>query len=368
MKQLKAFVRKEFIHIFRDPRSMLILFLMPVVQLLIFGYVVNNDIKNAKIAIIDQSKDQATRQIISDIQASGYFEIRSEITSVSQIETSFKSGAIKLALVFEPDFEKNRLRGEKSGVQIIADASDANTARLLTNYCSAIIARYSISSMPEGRSMAGVSIIPRMFFNEEMEGVFMSVPGLMAMILMLISAMMTSISITREKEFGSMEVLLISPLKPWQIIVGKVIPYFLMAIINSISIIVISVLIFHMPVVGSWVLLIFTCMLFTLLALSLGIFISTIAENQMVAMFISMFGLMLPTILLSGFIYPIENMPWILQVVSNLIPPRWFIIIIKKVMLQGAGLQFIWKELLILSAFVVVFLVLSIKKFKVRLE
>lgn len=368
MKRLRAFIKKEFMHIFRDLRTMLILFVMPIAQILIFGYVVVSDINDAKIGILDKSKDEVTREITNKLVASGYFQISDYLKHENEIEASFKRGDIKMAVVFEPDFGTRLNKEGLANVQLIADASDANTARLLSNYAEGIIRQYAIQ---QNRQMGFGHILNtevRMFYNEELEGVFMSIPGIMAMILILISAMMTSISITREKEFGSMEVLLLSPLRPYQIIVGKVIPYVALSFVNTLTILIISVFIFKVPIQGSLVLLLFASLTYTILSLSLGIFISTVAKNQMVAMFISLFALMLPTILLSGFIFPIENMPLPLQGLSLLMPPRWFVILVKKVMLQGVGVIYVWKEMLILLGFITLFLALSVKKFKIRLQ
>lgn len=368
MKQFFGFVKKEFYHIFRDPRTLLVLFGIPVAQLLIFGYVVNNEIRNIKIAIYDQSKDHVTREISNKILASGYFILEENLNTVSNIEAIFRKGNIKEVIVFEPDFSEKIEKEGVARVQLLADASDANTANLIVNYTSAIIGDYirkenKLSAVP-------MQIEPevRMVFNEGLKSAYMFVPGTMALILMLVSAMMTSISIAREKEMGTMEVLLVSPLKPVQIVIGKVIPYVSLAFINAITIIVLGYFIFGMPVKGSLALLLAESLLFISLALSLGILISTIAKSQQVAMFISMFALMLPTLLLSGFIFPVENMPVILQWISHLMPPKYFIIIIKNIMLKGTGILFVWKETLILVGMMLFFIALSVKKFKVRLD
>jgi len=367
MKQFLGFVKKEFYHIFRDPRTLLVLFGIPVVQLLIFGYVVNNEVKNIKIAIFDQSKDHVTREISNKIVASGYFILIENLQTVVNIEEIFKKGDIKEIIVFEPDFSKKLEREGIAHVQLLADASDANTANLIVNYTSAIISDYVNKENKLSKYPMHIEPVVRMVFNEGMKSVYMFVPGTMALILMLVSAMMTSISITREKEMGTMEVLLVSPLIPAQIIIGKVIPYLSLAFINAITIIGLGYIIFGMPVNGSLILLLGESMLFISLALSLGILISTMAKSQQVAMFISMFALMLPTLLLSGFIFPIENMPVILQWISHLMPPKYFIIIIKNIMLKGTGISYVWKETLILIGMTLFFIALSIKKFKVRL-
>jgi ABC-2 type transport system permease protein len=207
----------------------------------------------------------------------------------------------------------------------------------------------------------------RMLYNEELRGVFMFVPGIITVLLMLICAMMTSISIAREKELGTMEILLVSPLKPFQIIAGKVTPYVLLSFINAVTILLLGYFVFGVPVRGSIILLLLMSILFILMALSMGILISTIAKTQQVALLVSLAGLMLPTILLSGFIFPIENMPVLLQWLSHLIPAKWFIMIIKDIMLKGLGIAWVWKEALLLAGFMLLFILLSIRNFKIRL-
>jgi ABC-2 type transport system permease protein len=368
MNRFKGFVIKEFYHIFRDYRSMIILFGMPVVQILLFGFAINMDIKDAKIAILDNSKDEATQKITQKIISSGYFLLKQNLSSVKEVEQSFRSGKIKEVIVFESDFAKKLNKEGTANIQIIADASDPNMANLLVNYTSAIIANYQKDLMKSQH--LPYQIVPEvsMRYNPDMKSVFMFIPGTMTIILMLVSAMMTSISIAREKETGSMEVLLVSPLKPAQIIIGKVIPYVLLSFINAVVILLMGYFIFGMSVKGSIVLLLAESLLFILLSLSLGIFISTVANNQQTAMMISLMGLMLPSILLSGFIFPIENMPLVLQWFCNIIPAKWFIIIIKGILLKGSGISYLFKETLILAGMTVFFIVMSIKKFKIRLE
>lgn len=366
MKSFYGFIRKEFLHIFRDPRTLLILFGMPIAQIMIFGYVVTNEIKDIPIAILDQSKDQATREISNKLISSGYFKLVMNLTSLKEVEPAMKKGNVKEVIVFEPDFRKKLESGIPGSVQIIADASDPNTANLIVNYTYGIMQDY-MKQYQQGRPNITVPEV-RMIYNESLKGVYMFVPGTMALILMLISAMMTSISISREKELGTMEVLMVSPIKPFQIVVGKVIPYIGLSFINAVVIILLGFFVFGLPVKGSLILLLLESLLFISLALSLGILISTVSNSQMVAMFISLLGLMLPTILLSGFIYPIENMPVVLQLISNLMPPKWFIIVVKNIMIKGEGWQYIWKETLIMMSMTAFFLLVAIHKFKTRLE
>jgi ABC-2 type transport system permease protein len=366
---MRGFIIKEFFHIFRDVRTMIILFGMPVVQILLFGFALTNEIKNAHIAILDPSKDEMTREITNKIIASGYFMLDENLENYEAIEEKFRQGKIKQVIIFENNFADLIKKEGSAGIQIIGDASDPNTASLLANYTIGIINNYQVELATQGGIMP-VQIIPetKMLFNDELKSVYMFVPGIITVLLMLVCAMMTSISIAREKELGTMEVLLVSPLKPLQIIVGKVTPYVILSFANAITILVLSYYVFGMPIRGSLILLLLESILFIVMALSMGILISTISKDQQVALMISLAGLMLPTILLSGFIFPIENMPMALQILSNIMPPRWFIVIIKNIMLKGVGFSFIWKETLIIIGMALIFITLSVKNFKVRLE
>ena len=368
MKRFIGFVKKEFYHIFRDKRSLFILFGMPVAQILLFGFAITNEINNVDIAIFDKSNDATTQEIIHKIAASKYFSIKQHITNEAEIETVFQKGKVLAVLVFEKDFKKNLTKENSAKVYIITDATDPNTANSITNYISAIIGSYRQEINKNVNFEYQIETKSRMVYNPELKSVFMFVPGVMTIILMLVSAMMTSISITREKELGTMEILLVSPLKPFQVIVGKVIPYIFLSIINAIVIVLLSIFIFKMPIQGSLFLLALESVLFIITSLSLGILISTVSATQQTAMMISLMGLMLPTILLSGFIFPISSMPLVLQAISNIIPAKWFIIILKGIMLKGVGLYFIWKETLILAGMTLFFIALSVKKYKIRLE
>ena len=368
MKLFLGFVKKEFYHILRDRRSLFILFGMPILQILLFGFAITNEINNVHIAIFDHSKDVATKDIIQKISASKYFTIDQFIESERDIETVFKKGKIKAVLSFEKDFDEKLFNANNPKIQIITDATDPNTANTITNYVNAMVQSYAHEVNKD--LQVPYQIIPqtRMAYNPELKSVFMFVPGVMTVILMLVSAMMTSISITREKELGTMEVILVSPLKPIQVIVGKVIPYVFLSVINAIVIILLSIFVFKMPVQGSLFLLAFESVLFIITALALGILISTISATQQTAMMISLMGLMLPVIILSGFIFPIESMPLPLQIISNIIPAKWFIIILKAIMIKGVGIGYIWKETIILLMMTLFFILLSTKKYKIRLE
>ncbi|WP_149273014.1 ABC transporter permease [Pareuzebyella sediminis] len=368
MKRFVGFVRKEFYHIFRDRRSLFILFGMPIAQILLFGFAITNEINNVDIAILDQSNDVTSKEIINKIAASKHFSIVDIIQQESSIESIFKKGKVKAVLQFENNFGRHLIKEKQATVQILTDATDPNMANTISNYISSILKNYQ----QELNNTVSIDyqIVPqsRMVYNAELKSVYMFVPGVMTVILMLVSAMMTSISITREKEQGTMEILLVSPLKPFQVIVGKVFPYIFLSVINAVVIVLLSIFIFNVPVKGSLFLLGFESILFIITSLALGILISTISATQQTAMMISLMGLMLPTILLSGFIFPISSMPLPLQGISNIIPAKWFIIIVKGIMLKGVGIGFLLKETLILFAMTLVFMGISVKKYKIRLE
>ncbi|MEQ9405612.1 MAG: ABC transporter permease [Cyclobacteriaceae bacterium] len=368
MKRFRGFIKKEFYHIFRDRRSLFILFGMPVAQILLFGFAITNEINNVDIAVLDHSRDATTEKIINKISASRYFSIKAFIEREADIETVFRKGKIKAVLNFEKDFSSNLIKDQRATIQIITDATDPNTANTISNYTSSILRNYQ-QELNRDIKIA-YQIIPqvRMVYNPELKGVFMFVPGVMTIILMLVSAMMTSISITREKELGTMEILLVSPLKPFLVIIGKVVPYIFLSLINAIVIILLSIFVFEMPIQGSLILLGAESILFIITSLSLGILISTVSATQQTAMMVSLMGLMLPTILLSGFIFPISSMPGILQVISNIIPAKWFIDILKGIMLKGVGISYLWQETLIIFSMAVFFIVVSVRKYKIRLE
>jgi ABC-2 type transport system permease protein len=368
MKRFLGFVRKEFQHIFRDVRTMVFLFGIPVVMIVVFGYVVSNEINDVKIGIWDRSADPSSKKVVEKVLSSGYFLPAGYLEREEEIGMLFRAGKAKLVMVIEQDFEATLQREGRASLQIITDASDANTAQLAQNYLQGVLTSHFGSLSPDILLPWQIEVKSRMFYNPEMKGVYMFVPGLMALILMLISAMMTSVTITREKEFGTMELLLGSPLKPREIILGKVTPYIVLSFGNAVTILLLGYVVFGVPVKGSLWLLLLQSMLYISLALSLGVLISTVSRTQQVAMLLSMLGLMLPTILLSGFIFPIDNMPAILQGLSAIMPARWYIIIVKNIMLKGTGMGFIWKETLILLGMTVFFILAAVRRFKVRLE
>jgi ABC-2 type transport system permease protein len=369
MKRFLGFVKKEFLHIFRDYRTLFILFGIPAAQILIFGFAISTDVKNAGVAFLDLSKDETTQKMADKIISSGFFRRTENLLSFNEIEGVFRKGKTKAVVIFEKNFGKKLISEGRASVSIIADGSEPNTATLVTNYITAIITEFNLEiSGNKENNMLLVQPEVKMFYNPNLQSQHMFVPGVITMILILICALMTSVTITREKEFGTMEVLLVSPLKPIQIILGKVMPYFLLSFINVVLILVLSWLVFGLTVKGSIILLLAESMLYIMLSLSVGILISIVSDSMQQAIFISLVGMMLPTILLSGFIYPIANMPEIYGLISLFLPPRYFITIIKSIMIKGTGFLFVWKETLVLLFMTILFIGISVRKFKVRLE
>jgi ABC-2 type transport system permease protein len=367
MKQFTSFVKKEFYHIFRDRRTLFILLCMPVVQIIIFGFALTNEVKNSRIAVLDQSNDLSSTAIIQQLDASRYFEVQERLHLQADIESAFREGKIKMVVVFPRGFRDDLDHFNKAQVQLVADASDPNVATTLINYASAVILDYQERLTADKKLPYSIQTELRMLYNPQQKGAYSFVPGVMAMVLMLVCTMMTAITIVREKELGTMEVLLVSPIQPLKIIVAKAVPYLLLSLVNIASILLLSVFVLDVPINGSLLLLTAEATLFTITCLVLGLLISSATDSQQTAMFISLTGMFLPTVMLSGFMFPIENMPVALQVISNVVPARWFYAIVRDVMIKGAGIEAVWRETLILLGMTLVLLFLSIRKFKIRL-
>lgn len=367
MKQFLTFVRKEFAHVLRDRKTLLILFGMPVMQILIFGFALTNEVKNAKVVVVDNAHDPASQQLIARIDASRYFEIEEAPLSPAAVEDVFRKGVVKIAIVIPSRFQADLLHTNQSKVQVIADASDPNTANTLTNYLTSVVQDFQSELGGAQRSPYRIVAETHMLYNPQLKGVHNFVPGVMALVLMLVCVMMTAISIVREKEMGTMEILLVSPFKPLMVMVAKAVPYLVLSLVNVVTILLLSVFVLMLPVKGSVLLLFGESVLFIVTCLMIGIFISVKTNSQQVAMLISLMGMLLPTIMFSGFMFPIENMPVALQLISNVVPAKWFYIIVKAIMIKGLGFSVIWKETLILVGMTLFLLVVSLRNFKIRL-
>ena len=346
---------------------MLILLGMPVIQIIIFGFALSNEVKNADVAVFNQSGDPGSLELVSQLEASRYFQVRMQLRSYQEIEQEFKKGSMKLAVVIPPSFSQDLLQSNHGNIQLLTDASDPNVANTLTAYATSIIKDFQDRVTGNEQLPYTIHTETRMLYNPQLKGAYSFVPGVMAMVLMLVCTMMTAITIVREKESGTMEVMLVSPVSPLKIILAKTVPYLLLSLVNIGSILLLSVFVLDVPINGSILLLVSESILFTITSLSLGMLISTVTNSQQTAMFISLTGLFLPTVMLSGFMFPIENMPVPLQVLTNVVPAKWYYTIVKAVMIKGAGFDAIWKETLILAGMTLLLIFLSIRKFKIHL-
>ncbi len=352
MKQFFSFVIKEGKHIVRDKRTVLILFGMPLVLMLLFGFAITNDVKNVRTVVVTSSMDHLTRQAVDRLAASEYFTITQVVATPRDAERVIRGQKADMAIVFGPEFASRR-----SGVQFIVDGADPNMAQQWTNYATGVMLN----------AQGGV-VNTKMLYNPQMRSAYSFVPAIMGMLLMLVCAMMTSISIVREKEKGTMEVLLVSPVKPLMIIIAKAIPYLALAFIILIIIMLMARYVLGVPLAGSLFWIIVISVIYILLALSLGLLISNVAKTQLVALLLSAMVLLVPIVMLSGMIFPVESMPQILQWISAVIPPRYYIDAMRKLMIMGVGIQDVAREVLILVGMVVVLMTLALAKFNKRLE
>ncbi len=367
MRSLFGLLRKEALHIIRDKRTLTVLLLLPVIQVVIFGYAIRTDVDNVRLAVVDPAPDEMTLRLRSRFTAAAVFRTVAVLPNEAPLERLFQKGAAQAALIIEPRFAEHLARGIPARILIITDATDPNTGSTIQGYAERVVQQFE----REVRANAGVlQIVPqaRLRFNPTAESKNLFVPGLMAFILTIISSLMTAITITREKETGTMETLLVSPLRPWQIIVGKVAPYLALGFISIVGVLLEARLIFRVPIRGSLVLLLAEGLLFILVSLALGVLISARTSNQRVAMLGALVGTMLPTMILSGFIFPIESMPAVLRYLSNIIPARWFVVIARGIMLKGIGLGYLWQETAILVFMALFLLVVSTRSFSERLE
>lgn len=366
MKQFISFIRKEFYHITRDPLTLFVMFALPVIMLIILGYAVSTELKNSSFVVFDQSKTEASQKLIQKLSNNTYFSLEAFIDGEEEIEGAFRKGKCKAALIIPSQFGNDLLHKENADIQLMVDASDPNEGSTIANYFQMIILQYQQDNNAQVNAQF-INQEIKMLYNPQMESSYNFVPGLIGLIMMLICAMMTAISVVKEKETGTMEILLVSPIKPTAIILAKAVPYLIVALLDVVLILTISYFLLDVPIVGSLALIILLSFVFTFSALALGLLISSIAETQQSAMVMSAVGLMMPSMLLSGLIFPIENMPLILQLISNLIPARWFTSALREVMIKGGGFVTIWKDLVILTGMTIFLLIVSIKKFKNRL-
>ncbi len=369
MRAFLSFVHKEFLHIIRDRRTVLILLVMPLLQIMIFGFAISTEVRNLRFAVYDTSKDDVSMAIVEKFAANKYFSFVDDLTSHHQIPELLKRGDADIVLVFADNFSSDMLADAPAQLSLMVDATDPNKAAAAANYANAIVSSY----VKENHTGAGVNVVmpinlsSSVLYNPQMEGAYNFVPGVLGLVLMLICAMMTSVAIVREKERGSMELLLTSPMNPAHITIAKLVPYFSLSVINLVTALLLSRYVLGVPLSGSLVLLFALSLIYIMVALLFGLLISNKVATQVAAMLISAMALMFPTIMLSGMMFPIENMPTPLFVASHLIPARWYIEAMRKLMIQGVDGGYIVKEFAVLFAMLTVLLVANIKSFKKRL-
>ena len=360
MKEFWSFIIKETKHITRDVRTMLILFGMPIVQMLIFGFAISTDVRNVRTVVVTSQVDHQTQRIVEALDQSEYFNVMYHVHTPAEAEQLIRNQKADMGVVFSYDFASRH-----DGVQLITDDTDPNMAQQYSNYASQIMGAQLLNVMQQE---APNSISLKMLYNPQMKSSYNFVPGIMGMLLMLICAMMTSISIVREKERGTMEVLLVSPVRPLLIIVSKAVSYLVLSFAVLLGILLMAHYVLEVPIAGNLWLIFLVSSIYILLGLSMGLLISTIAKTQMAALLMSAVMLLMPCTLLSGMMFPIESMPRILQWVSALLPPRYYISAMRKLLIMGVGIQHVIYEVIILSGMTVFFLTAALLKFNKRLE
>jgi len=365
---LGAFMRKEVRHILRDRQTLAILLLMPLVQVLLFGFALRTDIRDLRVAVVDPTPDALTLRLRSRLDATPRFRIVSVSASTGALEEEFQRRAADVAIVLPTAFADGLAHGDRTPVLLITDASDPNSGTTMQSYVRAALADFESELAAAGRAPVRIQLASRMRYNPTLESANLFVPGLIALVLTLVSALMTAISLSREKEQGTLEVLLVSPLRPWQIIVGKVLPYLALGFTITCLVLLAARVVFDVPVRGSVTLLLAESVLFTIVSLSLGVLVAARTTSQRAAMLGALVGTLMPTALLSGMIFPIGSMPGWLQPVTAVVPARWFIVIARGIMLKGAGLAYLWRETLVLAGMGLLLLVAATRSFHERLD
>jgi ABC-2 type transport system permease protein len=345
---------------------LLIIIVMPILQLILFGYALNMEIQDIPVTVMDNSRSHISRQLIHLFEGSKFFTVTSFSGVPADIDNLFLVRDARVVLMIDKDFDKNYQRQTVTPIQILIDAVDPNAAAIIKNYCNSVVNRFNEDHA--GRLPIPFDIKPLIWYNPDMKSAYFFVPGLIALILVMISALLTSITIAREKETGTMEQILVSPVQPIEIITGKVLPYIGLALLDGMLILIIGLFLFDVPFVGSYLLLLLMTLVYITAALSLGLMISTIVRTQQVAMMLALVSTLLPTVMLSGFIFPIKSMPEILQYISYLVPAKYYLIIIRGIMLKGNTLLQLLAPFLFLVVVSAILLRNSLSRFKLTLE
>jgi ABC-2 type transport system permease protein len=367
MRKVKYIAIKETRHILRDPRSLSVAILMPILMTLFFGYVINLDPKNIELAVLDFERTPESRELVEKFYLSGHFKKPVSVPTLSDPEKTLRSGAVNAVLTIKPGFTKALTNLSHYELGLLVDGSDVTISSAAVNYSSILLRNYLMGKLPYGMELSGVVISPQVLYNSDLKSSHFFVPGMIAIFLMMISALLTSITIAREKEAGTLEQLLTSPVSPQQIIIGKVLPYIALALLDTMLVLVFALINFGVPFVGSFLLLLLFATIYLVTALSLGILISTLVSTQQVAMMAALFTTVLPSVMLSGFIFEIKNMPKTLQLISSLVPAKYFILIIRGIMLKGSDITVLWTEAVSLIVITVVLLTVATRKFQSKI-
>jgi len=370
MTRLRAIARKEFIQLYRDPRSLAIIFVMPLLLLLLFGYAVTLDIKQVRVAVYDQERSERSREFIRRFAESKYFSLAANVGDYADLTRLIDLRDAQIGLVIPYDFSRSLDSGRQTAVQVLLDGSDANTANIILGYTRAVVQAYSQSVLLDYLGQQGITdrrvpveLRPRVWFNEELESKNYIVPGLIALIMAVIGALLTSLTVAREWERGTMEQLVATPVHKVELIIGKLVPYYLLAILDVAIAMGVGVLVFEVPFRGSLPVFFFLSSLFLFVVLGQGFLISVIAKSQMLANQMALVSTFLPAFLLSGFMFSIANMPAVLQGVTLLVPARYFVTILQGLFLKGIGLAILWPQMLALVLFVAVIGTLAHRRF-----
>jgi ABC-2 type transport system permease protein len=368
LRKVRAITIKEMRQIGRDRRTLMILLFVPGFFLLLYGYALNFDIRDIRLAVKDQDRSTESREVIAAFVQSGYFDLVAYVEQDEEITRLIDHNEVRAALVIPPDFGRDAGTATPTSVQVIIDGDNANTATTVMGYAltlvSSLSARYEIQARTGSPTGPLVSVEPRVWYNPELRSALFLVPGLIAYIAMLTAVVSTALSIVREKEVGTMEQVRMSPLGPLAYVVGKTIPYFVISLISAMSIVALAMLLFDLPMRGSWAMLLLAVSLFLVGALAFGLLISTIAETQQVAFQIALLTSYLPTLMLSGFIFPISSMPTFLQVITHIVPARYFLVALRGIVLKGVGLEVFWRDLAALVVFATVIVALASLRLK----
>ena len=359
MKEFWSFIIKETQHIMRDRRTMMILFGMPIILMLIFGFAISTDVRNVRTVVVMSQIDHQTQRMINALDESESFNVLYKVHTPAEAEQLIRNQKADMGIVFSTDFASKH-----GGVQLITDGTDPNMAQQYNNYASQIMGTQLMNVMQKKVPSA---IALKMLYNPQMKSSYNFVPGIMGILLMLICAMMTSISIVREKERGTMEVLLVSPVRPFLIILAKAVPYLVLAFVVLLAILLMSRFVLFVPIAGSLWLILLVSTIYIFMALSLGLLISTIAKTQMAALLMSAVMLLMPCTMLSGMMFPIESMPHVLQWVAALIPPRYYISAMRKLLIMGVSFRYVLSEVVTLLGMTMLFLTVALLKFNKRL-